>query len=207
MCQNCLKPVCDDPKDALELNLALECAPLLSGLRIANIINISREEFWTLTMVLADTALSTVTVADIHGRIFLLLYRENAMREYLRQSEVRKLLQQFGYPVFGEMHLLLQRFSKRYQAYLEGTKNFPHEMGLFLGYPVEDVRGFLENNGKNYLAVGYWKVYQNKREKTQLFAKFEEAKEGMLQMIAMGMNLKEAAAVLCFGRNIIGNAL
>ncbi len=34
-------------------------------------------------------------------------------------------------------------------------KQFPHEMGLLLGYPVEDVVGFMENNGKNYLYSGY----------------------------------------------------
>ena len=40
-----------------------------------------------------------------------------------------------------------------------GEPGFPHEMGVLLGYPVEDVRGFMEQNGQNALYQGYWKVY------------------------------------------------
>lgn len=40
-------------------------------------------------------------------------------------------------------------------------EDFPHEMGILLGYPVEDVEGFIINNGKNELYTGYWKVYDN----------------------------------------------
>ena len=36
---------------------------------------------------------------------------------------------------------------------------FPHEIGVFLGYPLADVIGFIQNRGKNFTACGYWKVY------------------------------------------------
>lgn len=42
------------------------------------------------------------------------------------------------------------------------TKNFPHEIGIFLGYPLDDVIGFIEH--KPYYLVGDWKVYQNVNE-------------------------------------------
>ena len=42
---------------------------------------------------------------------------------------------------------------------LSGSCAFPHEIGLFLGYPFEDVMGFIENKGENYLCSGCWKVY------------------------------------------------
>ena len=51
---------------------------------------------------------------------------------------------------------------KHYEAYLNDEhKQFPHEMGLLLGYPIEDVRGFIEHNGCGCLYSGYWKVYRN----------------------------------------------
>ena len=37
--------------------------------------------------------------------------------------------------------------------------DFPHEIGVFLGYPLADVIGFIQNRGKNFTACGYWKVY------------------------------------------------
>ncbi len=38
-------------------------------------------------------------------------------------------------------------------------EDFPHEIGVFLGYPLADVIGFIQNRGKNFTACGYWKVY------------------------------------------------
>ena len=48
-------------------------------------------------------------------------------------------------------------------------------MGIFLGYPLEDVKGFIEFNGKESLYVGYWKVYSKLEEKLALFQKYDEA--------------------------------
>ena len=50
----------------------------------------------------------------------------------------------------------------------------------FLGYPVEDVRGFIEHQGRDYLCTGYWKVYENLEQKQQLFQRFEYAKENLV---------------------------
>ena len=53
---------------------------------------------------------------------------------------------------------------------------FPHEIGLLLGYPFEDVIGFIENEGRNYLYSGYWKVYKNKEEKCKLFNLYNQTR-------------------------------
>ena len=37
--------------------------------------------------------------------------------------------------------------------------DFPHEIGVFLGYPLADVIGFIQNRGKSFTTCGYWKVY------------------------------------------------
>ena len=68
---------------------------------------------------------------------------------------------------------------------------FPHEMGLLLGYPLDDVTGFIEQKGKNYLYAGYWKVYTNMGEKICLFQAFEEAKEALIQAVARGIRIEE----------------
>lgn len=36
----------------------------------------------------------------------------------------------------------------RYEAYVQKGKAFPHEIGVLLGYPAEDVKGFVVNEGK-----------------------------------------------------------
>ena len=79
---------------------------------------------------------------------------------YLGNQDVRQLFQKLGYKDFS-LEYVLPRFRKRYEAHMNGEQQFPHEMGLLLGYPIEDVVGFMEHSGKEYLYSGYWKVYEN----------------------------------------------
>ena len=64
-------------------------------------------------------------------------------------------------------------------------------MGLLLGYPAEDVKGFVENEGKNFLYSGYWKVYADVEEKRRLFQKFENAKETVIQLLSYGVGIQD----------------
>ena len=68
---------------------------------------------------------------------------------------------------------------------------FPHEIGLFLGYPVEDVKGFIKNRGKNCLYSGYWKVYGKMAEKAKLFERFDYVRELMVLLVYHGAELSE----------------
>jgi len=57
---------------------------------------------------------------------------------------------------------------------------FPHELGLLLGIPREDVAGFIENRGANSLFCGYWKVYHNPRQAMKAFARYDMAKQAVM---------------------------
>ena len=66
---------------------------------------------------------------------------------------------------------------------------FPHEMGVFLGYPMADVKGFIKYEGKNYLYCGYWKVYENVEERKELFRTYEEIRKVFVEEARKGKNL------------------
>ncbi len=176
------------------VKVALECAPLIAGLRIANIITIKREGLKVLKHIFGETGITFYMASSDREKLTLILFREDLMKGYLKQKKVQDLLRKMGYPDTS-MYELLYLFSLRYRNYIEGKDEFPHEMGIFLGYPIEDVIGFLKNDGKNFQAVGYWKVYQNKREKMRLFERFEEAKEKMILLVSSGMSIKEAIGI------------
>ena len=63
----------------------------------------------------------------------------------------------FGYQTLRLIDIF-EKLCARYQKYMKDHLSFPHELGLLLGYPVEDVLGFIRNEGRNYLYCGYWKV-------------------------------------------------
>ena len=70
---------------------------------------------------------------------------------------------------------------------------FPHEIGLFLGYPPEDVRGFIENETRNYKFTGYWKVYGDEERSRALFDKFERCTRCYLASWARGTGVERLA--------------
>ena len=71
-----------------------------------------------------------------------------------------------------------------------------HEMGVLLGDPVEDVRGFMEQNGQNALYQGYWKVYAHVPEKKRLFARYDMEKETIIQLLSNGVGMLSLIHIL-----------
>lgn len=72
---------------------------------------------------------------------------------------------------------------------------FPHEMGVLLGYPAEDVRGFIENKGRNFLYTGYWKVYKNLSYKMEMFHTFDTVTEKYLRYLRNGTDIVSMISV------------
>ena len=86
----------------------------------------------------------------------------------------------------------LYHFKKRYSAYkIYNLASFPHEVGILLGYPIEDVEAYIENSGENYLLCGYWKVYHNVEEAGKIFNNFSNLRKEAVSLIFSGRELKE----------------
>lgn len=175
----------------IETQLALQCAPLIAGLKTSNLLIIPKENVPKVKRILKRTILSYFILYVGEEKTILLVYDASSLGEYLGRKKVKNLLLQWGYKE-SSMREWLYLLQERYKRYVEERANFPHEMGLFLGYPVEDVVGFIENSGKNSLYSGYWKVYGDVSEKMKLFQKFDMAKENLIQFLASGMTILDA---------------
>ena len=156
----------------IETQLALQCAPLITGLKVSNLLIIPKGNEEVVKRILNRTGISFYRLIQTRTKTTFLLFRRNELEEFLSDENVRK-------------------FSLRYEAYMQGDKSFPHEMGLLLGYPVEDVVGFVENNGKNFLYSGYWKVYENQKAKVKLFDKFKVAEETLIHLLSNGLSMSD----------------
>ena len=120
--------------------------------------------------------------------------KKDILENYFSDIRVKNILKNSGYEknIVDEEDIsgLIDTFADRYCCYMQTKKYFPHEMGLFLGYPVEDVEGYLKNNGENSLYTGYWKVYEDVAAKSSLFERFEKAKEQIIWFLAQGVSIK-----------------
>lgn len=59
----------------------------------------------------------------------------------------------------------------------------PHEIGLFLGYPLDDVKSFIKNKGKNCICCRYWKVYHHPEQAQKTFRLIDEAQHYAMDVL------------------------
>ena len=174
----------------LKEQIAIQCAPLLAGLKPSNLLIIPKGFWKEVKEALVGTGFSVYCLSECAGKQVFLLYEGKELRKYLTEPKVQQLLWELGYED-EEMCALLQMVSEKYTAHIQVRAEFPHELGLLLGYPVVDVRGFMEHEGKDFLYSGYWKVYGNVRETVSLFREFRAAKEFAMQMVAGGYSIAD----------------
>ncbi len=139
-------------------------APTLMGLKPASLFRYRAEiptqadrNILQLGRELAPFGL-TLRVLHVCSRTdarVLYVYRAVWLRQILAEPAIGAFLEQRGYSPPHSCGALLEQLCRR----LRREDAFPHEIGVFLGYPLEDVVGFIENHGRNYTCCGCWKAY------------------------------------------------
>jgi hypothetical protein len=124
--------------------------------------------------------------------MILLIYNQQLLCEILSCNENRKVLEVYGYDNCEDIVTsALKRIKQRYLDYCYFSAKFPHEIGIMLGYPHEDVEAFIKYEGKNYLLSGCWKVYHDVASAEITFELFHRIKEDTRKIITSGGNLKD----------------
>ena len=95
------------------------------------------------------------------------------MQADLHKPGVAAFLAQYGYSSI-DVGDALARLQVRFNAVED---HFPHEIGLFLDYPLSDVAGFIANRGRNCKLLGCWKVYGDEYAAQKLFARFKKCQD------------------------------
>jgi hypothetical protein len=113
-------------------------------------------------------------------RTAVLFFHPDLLRNALREKASAQFLIASGYRKKLTLATALADLKKRFQ------QGCPHEIGIFLGIPLPDVLGFIENSGKKALAAGYWKVYHDPGSKLALFARYREAKNCFIRFMKAG---------------------
>ena len=177
-------------KRNLFVQMALQCAPVLAGIKVSNLL-IIEERYWKeLCFLLRNSEMCARKLYCCRDKITLLLYRREELEQWLKTLQVEALLKELGYDGM-ELHRIFRKLEHRIGGHGNGEMPFPHELGLLLGYPAEDVRGFMGIGYKKCLYTGYWKVYSDLQQKVDLFGCFEQAKEQMIRLLSYGMDIQE----------------
>lgn len=70
-------------------------------------------------------------------------------------------------------------------------ESFPHEIGLFLGYPLTDVLGFIQDGGKNSKCTGYWQVYGDEQDAQRRFKSYRKCSEVYIRLWNLGRSVQQ----------------
>ncbi len=195
MCQEVLEIVQKMDLTEMSTQMILQCAPVIAGLKASNLLNLSRNQEENLQDLLAGSCLEYRLLYESEYRSTYLIFQRESLNAYVNQEKVQELFCIFGYgkALYGNKNFslgeILDEFAIRFQHYMKERKSFPHEVGLLLAYPVEDVEGFIKHQGQHFLYAGYWKVYGKLWQKKQLFQKMEREKEAMIQLASHGVDL------------------
>ena len=180
------------PEEKFGFRVVTQCAPVLKGVKISNLITMKPGGWRKIRAYLKKSRIICIPLYADAEKEVLFLYRYEQLERHLKNREVREFLRSCGYESF-EVASVLVRLRRRYQLYAGISKEFPHELGVLLGYPVGDVQGFIDNRGENSLTSRYWKVYQNPKEAEKIFDLYDRVKEQALKEIMCGRTLSHVA--------------
>lgn len=172
--------------------LVRHCAPTLAGLKTGSIFVCPYQDKETLLASvrklnnrLRRKGLRVLPLRFSEQRALIYLYRPKRLSQDLADSTAAALLKRHGYdPNRSEGCIIRLRRKLREQ------EDFPHEIGLFLGYPAEDVRGFIENKSCNCKCIGCWKVYGDEEAAKKKFAQYKKCTRIYCEKWANGTDIE-----------------
>ena len=172
--------------------LVRHCSPTLAGMKTANLFTCyfedeveMRENVRRLNKMLVKKGLRVLPLRFRDQRALIYVYRPSRLSRDLRQDTACCLLKERGYEAGAPERCIVQLMQR-----LESSEEFPHEIGLFLGYPPEDVWGFIENRAEGCKCAGFWKVYGDVTAAQKLFAKYKKCTDVYCAMFARGQSIE-----------------
>ena len=171
-----------------EQELIEHCSPTLASIKAASLFTYTykslkelhvRVTYWNSKMKRKGITFDILSENVGVNKALIYVYRRADLEKILNRDEIRSFLLNHGYliddnEIVGGVNCenIILQLKKKF----EKLNQFPHEIGIFLGYPIGDVKGFIENHGCNCKCTGYWKVYCNEEEATKTFRKYKKYK-------------------------------
>ena len=178
-----------------EETLVQLCAPTLAGLKTGNLFAAEyhspqevRDQVRRLNRVLVPRGLRAMPMRYGKARALIYVYRPDRLQKDLMDEQAKSLLREQGYDGLAPAGCL-----SRLRQRLTQEPEFPHEIGLFLGYPPDDVEGFIRWGAQCYKCVGDWKVYGDEAQARRLFDQYRRCTRAYQALWRRGKTVEQLA--------------
>ena len=175
-------------KCSIEQCVVEHCSPTLAGIKPAGLFSCGLhseadmlKQVRELNMKLNEKDIVVSVMTKKNGRALIYVYRKSRLKQELEKKETADFLKKYGYE-----GLPAEKAVARLKGRLAESDDFPHEIGVFLGYPLGDVIGFIDNKGRNCKCVGCWKVYCDECEAVRTFERFKKCTAIYKRLYEMG---------------------
>lgn len=180
-------------KDYIEKFLVYNLSIVITGNKPSATVtlkkgNDSNYEKWSMYGIdfLNSIGLKYIVLREEKEAEIVLIYNEDLLKSYVFIDDNYKFLISLGYSYNKCISSYLEKLKERYAIF-----KCPHELGIFLGFPINDVKDFMKCTTKKCLMCGYWKVYNNLEDAIVVFDKFDSIKKQTAQNILYGLKSRD----------------
>ncbi len=175
----------------------IHCAsPSLCGIKPANLFSMKEscfesgeEKLKSWQKIFSKKERYFVAIRKSDGRILFFVYDKSLLEKICANSSNKAYLLAKGYDFSRGFSAVISELLHR----LAVSEDFPHEVGLFLGYPLEDVIGFESGKGAGYSSAGYWKVYGDPLSARVKMNEYKTCSEKCMNWLSAGYSVPAAA--------------
>jgi hypothetical protein len=177
------------------------CSPTLAGIKTGNLFTVSLSdrtdivgEVRNLNNVFRVKGLRVIPLKVTEDYALIYVYRPEHLKKDLSDPKALKILQSRGYSLKNPEGCIVQLAGR-----LKNEKRFPHEIGLFLGYPPSDVECFMKHPCTGVKCCGCWKAYSEPEKAMATFNRYRECTKKYMEMHEKGKSLSQLAVITAGG--------
>lgn len=176
---------------SFEESFVRNCAATLAGHKCGSLFSYHKgegenvsEALGAVEKMIESKGVRVRLLRECENGALIYVYRPAMLEKRLARGEVRIFLEKRGYAGLT-MDECINALARRVHC----GEEFPHEIGVFLDYPLEDVVGYIENRGDRALCAGCWKAYSNADEAQRRFALYRKCREVYLRCYRKGFGV------------------
>ena len=170
------------------------CSPTLASIKTGNLFTYkyeSEEELWKsvegFNECVREKGVSLTVLRRSEKKALIYVCRFSSLERDLKKPGVANFIKKYGYESTDPAYAL-----ERLRSRLAQREDFPHEIGLFLGYPLGDVIGFIKNAGQNGTIDKVLNmVYCNECEAIKAFARFKKCTSVYVRLWNQGRSVRQ----------------
>lgn len=179
-----------DDKNYIIMLMAYNLAPTIASLKPSSLMVFRKDDKRNTYVIWQEYkekikkyfGLDYYELKETKNGVHILFYNKLKMKEILKDEKNSTFLKRFGYAPNNTIQENLEILRDRYKIVC------PHEIGIFLGYPISDVIDFIKCPNKKCLKKGYWKVYNDLENAELLFESYDRVKIKIMDSIINNPN-------------------